>query len=88
MTEGEAFVYSGGGVGVFGEVGVPEAALKEGKWTRIVVTLGGAHTAATQRQRGVKGNKFSGFGSRQYEYNSYEDDGMEFGEPTSYRYAL
>lgn len=42
MTEGEAFVYSGGGVGVFGEVGVPDAALKEKKWSRIVITLGSA----------------------------------------------
>jgi hypothetical protein len=42
MTEGEAFVYAGGGVGVFGEVGVPEAALQPKKWTRIVITLGSA----------------------------------------------
>ena len=35
-------MYSGGGVGVFGEVGVPEAAMREKKWTRIVITLGNA----------------------------------------------
>lgn len=42
MTEGEAFIYAGGGVGVFGEVGVPEAAVREQRWTRVVITLGNA----------------------------------------------
>jgi hypothetical protein len=33
-------VYEGGGVGVFGEVGVADACVREGRWTRVVVTLG------------------------------------------------
>lgn len=47
LTEGEAFVYAGGGVGVFGEVGVPEAAMKEKKWTRIVISLGALQRGPT-----------------------------------------
>ncbi len=54
MTEGEAFVYAGGGVGVYGEVGVPEAAVKENKWTRIVITLGAAPvTSSTSTSAGT-----------------------------------
>lgn len=36
---------------MFGEVGVPEAALKEKKWTRIVVTVGPATVTAHAQQR-------------------------------------
>jgi hypothetical protein len=46
MSEGEAFVYSGGGVGVFGEVGVADAAVLPKKWNRLVITVGAAPTSA------------------------------------------
>lgn len=39
-TEGECLVYEGGGVGVFGEVGVADASVRERRWSRVVVTLG------------------------------------------------
>ena len=38
-TEGDAFVYSQGGVGIFGETGVKEAQLKPNRWQRVVVTM-------------------------------------------------
>jgi hypothetical protein len=79
MTEGEAFVYSGGGVGVFGEVGVPEAALKENKWTRIVITMGGAPTTFTQ----TRGRTAGRFGRQ---YDDRFEEAAEFGE-ASYRFV-
>jgi hypothetical protein len=33
-TEGEAYIYRGGGVGTFGEYGVKDNWLKPEKWTR------------------------------------------------------
>ena len=53
FSEGEVLVYSGGGVGVFGEVGAPEAALREKKWTRVVVTVGPAPPPASPSARGT-----------------------------------
>lgn len=40
ITEGEAFLYRNGGVGVFGEVGVENAVVRPNKWCRVVITLG------------------------------------------------
>ena len=39
-SEGECLLYEGGGVGVFGEVGVADVGVREQRWTRVVVTLG------------------------------------------------
>ncbi len=69
LTEGEAFVYSGGGVGVFGEVGIPEASVREKRWTRIVITLGSAAApvaggGAGRGFGGRLGSSRGGFGGR------------------------
>jgi hypothetical protein len=40
MTDGEAFIYNGGGVGIFGEVGTSDATIKPDRWHRIVITVG------------------------------------------------
>jgi hypothetical protein len=42
QTEGSAFISKSGGVGTFGEYGVSKHWLKPGKWTRVVVTMGGS----------------------------------------------
>lgn len=78
MSEGEAFVYSGGGVGVFGEVGVPEAAMRENKWTRVVITLGGAQSNVRPR---TAANRFPG---RLGMMDSTNDMGMEYGDGGSH----
>ena len=81
MTEGEAFVYSGGGVGVFGEIGVPEAAMKEKKWTRIVITLGPLQSApAVQRNRAG----MPGFSRRPAEGMMVDENDDELEEVPSY----
>ena len=38
-TEGEAFIYATGGIGVFGELGV-QSNLLPGRWNRVVITYG------------------------------------------------
>jgi hypothetical protein len=54
-SEGEAFVYGTGGVGVFGEVGVAEAGVRPGRWNRVVVTMGDK-----EQESDKKGNKRGG----------------------------
>lgn len=39
-SEGEAFLYNIGSVGIFGEIGSPEACIRPNNWNRLVITLG------------------------------------------------
>ncbi len=48
--EGEAFLFHSGGVGIFGEHGVKDHWVKEKKWTRIVITMGGVWGTGTGRK--------------------------------------
>jgi hypothetical protein len=48
--EGDAFLFRSGGVGIFGEQGVRENWVKEKKWVRIVITLGGVWGSGTGRK--------------------------------------
>jgi hypothetical protein len=43
-TEGEAFIYPTGGVGIFGEIGSPDASFRPNQWNRVVVTMGAEQT--------------------------------------------
>ncbi len=73
LSEGEAFVYQGGGVGVFGEVGDANSAVQLNKWNRIVITVGPQHVVNNDNNN----NRQS---ERVQSYESYSD-----GEEEEYR---
>lgn len=66
-TEGEAFIYPTGGVGIFGEIGSPDASFRPNQWNRVVVTMGPEQS--TKSKRGGRDLK--------YEYGEEEKNGFD-----------
>jgi hypothetical protein len=80
-TEGEAFIYPTGGVGIFGEIGSPDASFRPNQWNRVVVTMG-----AEQLAPGVVPTPPSGSRRNQYrEMMLDESMSMPIPPPEFYR---
>jgi nicotinamide mononucleotide adenylyltransferase len=72
-TEGEAFLYPTGGVGIFGEIGSPDASLRPNQWNRVVVTMGSDQTSKPQRNQFQ--NSLDGIGEEEkFSFSSFPSD--------------
>lgn len=66
-TEGEAFVYPTGGVGIFGEIGSPDASFRPNQWNRVVVTMGPEQIPKQKRA------------NREFKYDGHDGDEQKIG---------
>jgi hypothetical protein len=72
-SEGEAFIYPTGGIGIFGEIGSPDASLRPSQWNRVVVTMGSEQTPNPSRRNQFQ-NSIDGMEEEKYSYSSFPSD--------------
>ena len=83
LSEGEAFVYQGGGVGVFGEVGDANSALQLNKWNRIVITVGPQHVVNNNNNNNYR--KPERIPSYEVEGDADDDDYRQYHQSNHYQ---